>query len=263
MSQNKKRRPGSPEESETRKKIQGRKAEPNMAFRKETSRKKALKKEKPQEEKPEETKPEEKKSVQYEDQLGFRIGGRIVLGAVFLILTVGMIYLLYKQYDIQITHYEEYSMLASDKHWKRNEDVPTRGDILDCNGNILASTTYEYTIGMTPSDVLKSQKTRKNGLTAEQIASAFAEIVGADHDKMLEWLADTEAKYIQVIKKVSLEQKKELSAYISENSIGGIKIDTVPKRYYTYDNLAAQVIGFADQRDNTLVGQSWYRRLLR
>lgn len=256
MSQNKKRRPGSPEESETRKKIQGRKAEPNMAFRKETSRKKALKKEKPQEEKPEETKPEEKKSVQYEDQLGFRIGGRIVLGAVFLILTVGMIYLLYKQYDIQITHYEEYSMLASDKHWKRNEDVPTRGDILDCNGNILASTTYEYTIGMTPSDVLKSQKTRKNGLTAEQIASAFAEIVGADHDKMLEWLADTEAKYIQVIKKVSLEQKKELSAYISENSIGGIKIDTVPKRYYTYDNLAAQVIGFADQRDNTLVGQS-------
>ena len=197
---------------------------------------------------------DEKKNVQYEEQRGFRIGGRIVLASVCLLLSGFMGYLIYKQYEIQVKDYEVFSKQASDMHWKRIEDVPTRGDILDSNGNILASTTYEYTIGMTPSDVLKSQD-KKNGQTNEEIAAAFAEYVGADYDKMIEWLKDTEAPYIQIIKNVNLEQMKALSAYISEKGIGGVKIDTVPKRYYTYDNLAAQIIGFADQSDNSLIGQ--------
>lgn len=200
---------------------------------------------------------EEKKKnfVQYEEQRGFRIGGRIVLGLVFLLLTGFMGYLIHKQYQIQVTDYEDFSKQASSMHWKRIEDVPNRGDILDSNGNILASTTYEYTIGMTPSDVLKSQANKKNGQTKEEIATAFAECVGADHDKMLVWLEDTDAAYIQIIKNVNLEQMKALQSYINDKGIGGVKIDTVPKRYYTYGNLAAQVIGFADQSDNSLIGQ--------
>jgi len=302
MSQNKKPGSGRPDPRDPHKKITGRNAAPNMAFRREASRKRAssdkpsgeerkassknkaredeIRKKRIKEEKKiarelskkekkasakqssaeEDTSktPEaapEKKEVRFEEQRGFRIGGRVVLCLVFVMLSAFMGYLIKKQYDIQVLNYEDYSKQASNMHWKRIEDVPTRGDILDCNGNLLASTTYEYTIGMTPSDVLKSQKTRKNGLTKEDIASAFAEYVGADHDKMLEWLDDEEAPYIQIIKKVNLEQMKALSAYISENSIGGVKIDTVPKRYYTYDNLAAQVIGFADQSDNSLIGQ--------
>ncbi|MBP5493361.1 MAG: hypothetical protein J6Y08_11015 [Clostridiales bacterium] len=185
----------------------------------------------------------------------FRIGGRIILGLVFTGMTVFMCYLIYIQYGIQHDQYEYYSHMASDIHWRRIEDIPERGDILDCNGNVLASTTYEYTIGMTPSDVLKSQEGRKEPQSKEQIAAAFAEYVGADEQKMLEWLDMTDKPYIQIIKKVTYSQMKALSTYISDNRIGGIKIDPVPKRYYTYDNLAAQVLGFADQSDNTLIGQ--------
>ncbi len=201
---------------------------------------------------------ERKDNVQVVDESAtarFRIGGRIVLVTVFLALTAFMGYLIKVQYGIQHDHYDEYSYKASQMHWQRIKDVPSRGDIVDRNGNILASTTYEYTIGITPSDVLKSQEGRKDALTAEQIADAFASIVGADKAKMVEWLAQIEKPYIQVIKKVNYEQKNELQAFLTEHHIGGVKIDSVPKRYYNYGSLGAQIIGFADQNDNSLIGQ--------
>ncbi|MBR3031896.1 MAG: peptidoglycan glycosyltransferase [Clostridiales bacterium] len=185
----------------------------------------------------------------------FRIGGRIVLVMVFLSLTVFMGYLIRVQFKLQHDRYEEFSYKASQMHWQRIKDVPSRGDILDRNGNILASTTYEYTIGITPSDVMKSQEGRKDALTSEDIAEAFSEIIGADKQKMVESLAKTETPYIQVMKKVTYDQKNELQAYLTEHNIGGVKIDSVPKRYYNYGSLGAQVIGFADQNDNSLIGQ--------
>ena len=106
---------------------------------------------------------ERKDTAQVNDEAGtarFRIGGRIVLVTVFLALTVFMGYLIKVQFKIQHDRYEEYSYKASQMHWQRIKDVPSRGDILDRNGNILASTTYEYTIGITPSDVMKSQETK-------------------------------------------------------------------------------------------------------
>ena len=185
----------------------------------------------------------------------FRIGGRIVLVTVFLALTLFMGYLIKVQFKLQHDQYEEYSYKASQMHWQRLKDVPNRGDILDRNGNILASTTYEYTIGITPSDVMKSQENRKAPLSKQDIADSFAEIIGADANKMVEWLAEEDTPYVQVMKKVNYEQMKELQTFLSENNIGGVKIDAVPKRYYNYGSLAAQVIGFADQSDNSLIGQ--------
>ena len=201
---------------------------------------------------------ERKDTAQVNDEAGtarFRIGGRIVLVTVFLALTVFMGYLIKVQFKIQHDRYEEYSYKASQMHWQRIKDVPSRGDILDRNGNILASTTYEYTIGITPSDVMKSQENKKNPLDEEGIADAFAEIIGVDREKMVEWLGQTDKSYIQVMKKVTYDQKNELNAFISEHGIGGVKIDAVPKRYYNYGALGAQVIGFADQNDNSLIGQ--------
>ena len=185
----------------------------------------------------------------------FRIGGRIVLVTVFLALTLFMGYLIKVQFKLQHDQYEEYSYKASQMHWQRIKDVPNRGDILDRNGNILASTTYEYTIGITPSDVMKSQENRKEPLSKQDIADSFAELIGADANKMVEWLGEEDTPYVQVKKKVNYEQMKGLQAYLSEHNIGGVKIDAVPKRYYNYGSLAAQVIGFADQSDNSLIGQ--------
>ncbi len=197
----------------------------------------------------------ESRETEIEEKPRFRIGGRIVLSLVCVSLTFFMLYLLTKQYDIQILHYSEYSLAASRLHWKPLQEVPTRGDILDCNGNVLASTTYEYTIGITPSDVLKSQSKRKDGLTLQALAREFSEILSVDVEEVEKALNKTDATYVQIAKHISHETKKVLTDFMDKFGVSGVAIDSDPKRYYTYDNLAAQVIGFADRDGNTLVGQ--------
>lgn len=173
------------------------------------------------------------------------------------ILVVGLMatllagYLVTKLYDLQINKYLEYSQMASKMHWKRIKDIPLRGDVLDANGNILASTTYEYTVGITPKDILSDNST----VTSEEAAQQIATILHLDYNFVYEAILKTDSTYIQLAKKLSKEEIDLLKAYLSDNKLGGVKIDAVAKRYYVYGDLASQIIGFADNNDTTLVGQ--------
>ncbi|HOO61317.1 MAG TPA: penicillin-binding transpeptidase domain-containing protein [Bacillota bacterium] len=200
-----------------------------------------------------------------EPSQGLRIGGHTTIVIISAILFIFMGCLIYKLYDISVNKYLEYSMEASQIHWKRIVDVPVRGDIYDANMNLLASTTYEYTIGITPNDLLKSQDipytstdptdVNTTRLACENIASQFSELINADYETVLDALYMVDATYVQLIKRVSYTDMIALRAYLSEKNMSGVAIDNIPKRYYTYSNLAPQVIGFADQSSNTLVGQ--------
>ena len=160
-------------------------------------------------------------------------------------------FLVYSLYDVQINQYEVYSKLASQQHWKRIEDTPIRGDILDANGNVLASTTYVYTVGITPSDVLPESA----NFDADKIAADFAVILGIDVTTVSDALAKTDATYIQLAKNISKEQIDAFYAYVKENGIGGTTVDPVAKRYYAQGTLAAQILGYATANDGVLVGQ--------
>ncbi|MBN1775188.1 MAG: hypothetical protein JW817_01840, partial [Clostridiales bacterium] len=168
-----------------------------------------------------------------------------------ILATLFAVVLIAELYNIQVVNHDKYALMASQMHWRRIRDIPVRGDILDVNGNVLASTTYEYTIGITPKDV----RSIKADINAEEIAANLAEFLHLDVETVLAALNQKDATYIQLAKKITRDDIELLKEYMSENSLGGIKIDSVPKRYYVYGDLAAQVIGFADQSDTTLVGQ--------
>lgn len=154
-------------------------------------------------------------------------------------------------YQIQVVHYDKYALMASQMHWRRIRDIPVRGDILDSNGNVLASTTYEYTVGITPKDVRSIQ----NKISEDEIATLLSQYLHLDRENVVNALLQKEASYIQLAKKLSKDDIEKLRLFMTEYSLGGIKIDSDPKRYYVYGDLAAQVIGFADQSENTLIGQ--------
>jgi len=161
-------------------------------------------------------------------------------------------YLVYALFDIQYNQHEHYAKLASEQHWQQIVDKPDRGDILDRNGNLLASTTYVYTVGVTPKDVKSiSQKS----LSKEEIGENIAEILGMDIVSVYEALSREKETYVQLIKGVEKETADVLLAYLRKNSIGGVKLDDVAKRYYLYDSLASQIIGYANPVDGLLIGQ--------
>ena len=166
-------------------------------------------------------------------------------------ITAFCAFLLYSLYDLQINQYEYYSQLASQQHWKRIQDEPVRGDILDANGNTLASTTYVYTVGITPSDL----RSLNNKADTPAIAANIASSLGLDISVVNTAIADTKASYVQLAKNLPKDKIDVFNAYIKANKIGGTKVDAVAKRYYSNGSLASQVLGYANATDGILIGQ--------
>ena len=166
-------------------------------------------------------------------------------------VTAFCVYLIFSLYDIQINQYEYYSQMASQQHWKRIQDEPVRGDILDVNGNTLASTTYVYTVGITPSDLRSLTET----IDISEIAANIASTLGLDIEAVNTAIANTQATYIQLAKNLPKDKIEAFQAYIKKNNIGGTKVDAIAKRYYSNGSLASQILGYASATDGILVGQ--------
>lgn len=139
-----------------------------------------------------------------------------------------------------------------------------RGSIYDANGNILAQSITVWNIVIAPI-YLKTDESRRI------VADGLAEILDLDANELFE---DTKQKsyYVVVKRKVETDVREKVLAFAQkisdENNIDQV-INTIEdyKRYYTYNNFAADVLGFvgADgqglagieyQYDDYLTGQS-------
>lgn len=154
-------------------------------------------------------------------------------------------------YQIQIVDHAVNAEKAAEQHYKKVAEEPRRGMIYDCNNVVLAGTTYVHRIGITPKDVYSVS----HDLKPEDIALAIAQFLKLPLKDVQAAMQEKEALYIQLKKDVPREEAKPLADYMSEFGIGGIRIDTEAKRYYTNGSLASQVIGFCRYDENRLVGQ--------
>lgn len=180
-----------------------------------------------------------------------RQGGKVpllILAAVLLFFAIALINQLYK---IQIVDYEVNAQKAARQHFTKVTQQPERGRIYDANGVELAGTTYVYRIGITPGDVRSITK----NISKEEIGEEIALALHLETEVVLAELAKTDASYIQLKKEVPKQEADALKQYLSDNMIGGVRIDSEPRRYYTNGSLASQVIGFANFDNANLTGQ--------
>lgn len=124
---------------------------------------------------------------------------------------------------------------------------PKRGTIYDATGEIIlaVSSTVE-TITVNPVNIAKEDK--------EKVARALTNIFDLNYETVLKKV--TKRSSIEtIIKKVDKEKADELRIWMKENNIDkGINIDEDTKRYYPYNNLASQVIGFCGSDNQGLDG---------
>lgn len=154
-------------------------------------------------------------------------------------------------YKIQVVAYAENAQLAAAQHYKKVTEQPSRGLILDRNGVMLAGTSYIYRIGITPKDVHSITKT----ISRDEIVTEFARCLNMKREDVLKGFTDEKSTYFQLKKDASKEETDALKTYRNANSIGGIRIDAEPRRFYTNSSLASQVIGYTNFDKNNLVGQ--------
>ena len=124
--------------------------------------------------------------------------------------------------------------------------TPERGAILDVNGKSLAISEKVDTISINPTKIPDEKKVL--------VAHGLADIFELEYEEVLEKVNST-SSFQTIIKKVENDKVAELETWMSNNKItSGINIDEDNKRYYPYNELASQVIGFCGTDNQGLAG---------
>lgn len=134
-----------------------------------------------------------------------------------------------------------------------------RGTIYDSTGKALAISVEVDTISVNPSYI---KAKGKNGQTNEQateelkrnMSNAFAEIFELNSDDVYQKLISSNSVET-IASKVETDKVEELRTWLTENKVtSGVNIDADVKRYYPYNNLASNVIGFCGSNNQGLDG---------
>ena len=126
-----------------------------------------------------------------------------------------------------------------------------RGTIYDARGNVLAISAKVDTVSINPSLVKYNDKSEVN---KEFLAHSFSSIFKLDYEELLKKIQESDS-YVTITTKVEVDKISELKNWMKENKISsGINIDSSVKRFYPYNTLASNLIGFTGTDNSGLWG---------
>ena len=150
---------------------------------------------------------------------------------------------------------EEYQRIVySQQNYESRTIAFRRGDILDRNGTVLATTTKLYNLILDPYIMT----TDDDGAHVEDTLNALAECYGYSVDDLRERIyANTESRYLIYARELTEEEMNSFldkKAEVAEQGgeVVGVWFETKYKRIYPYNDLACWVLGFS--RDDSTVG---------
>ena len=161
---------------------------------------------------------------------------------VFIFIAIIMFIIILKVFYIQVFNYNKLNNLAKDL-WSRNLPIiANRGKILDRNGKIIADNITTTSLYLIPNQIKDK----------ESVAKDLASILNVSYEDM----------YRHVSKKTSLErvhpEGRQLSFEIADKinalNYDGVYLLKEAKRYYPYNNLMAQTLGFVGIDNQGLSG---------
>lgn len=116
---------------------------------------------------------------------------------------------------------------------------PTRGEILDRNGAVLAQSATAYTVCASPRQIAN----------AETFARLIAPILDMDESAVRKKVSDKSKGGVTIKRQVSRETAQQLRMLLSEHkkanskAVSGLYLEEESKRYYPMGALACQLIG--------------------
>ncbi len=124
---------------------------------------------------------------------------------------------------------------------------PKRGTIYDTSGKVvLATSSSVETVTVNPTNISQENK--------EKVARKLSELFELDYETILKRV-NRKTGIETIAKKVEKTKTDELRIWMQENNIkSGINIDEDTKRFYPYNNLASQIIGFCGSDNQGLAG---------
>ncbi len=162
-----------------------------------------------------------------------------------------VVVLIFKLVDVQIIHHQDNLKAAAALHYQDQVYYPERGEIISADGSRLAVTDYVYTVGITPRDVMNSLG--KND-SSDDLAKDLSELLQVDQKEIKKALGQTDRTYIVLKKELQRSDYERLQKYLADRELGGFTLDVSMKRQYPYPELAPELVGFANKREQSIEG---------
>ena len=178
--------------------------------------------------------------------------------ALVLIFGITLLFLFSLLFRLQILEYGVYTGKVLNQITVGSSLAADRGDILDRNGNVLATSHTVWRIYISPVDIKKAQK--KDGKAYDDIVSrGLADILSLSYEGILK-KARMSAYLDQTIAKSADEETvKRVLLFAKENGLSSmIHTEAGTERYYPYGTLAAHTLGFTGSDNQGLSGLEAY-----
>ena len=159
---------------------------------------------------------------------------RAILSAILVAGT--FILLLVRLYDLQVTNYSHYQTLSDDNRVRVLAVSPTRGLILDRNGEILADNTPNYQLVITSSQVKDMPALIEN-------LSVFIDIQAHELARFKKALK-RQKSFQQTPLKLNLTDKEVAKFAVNQHRYPGVEIGAHSTRYYPQKNSFAHALGY-------------------
>ena len=134
---------------------------------------------------------------------------------------------------------EYYQKKAETLHERERDIKAARGEIIDCNGTILATNKTVCTISVVHSQIKDP----------EQVIRSLSELLDMDEEAVRK-----RVEKVSSIERIQTNVEKEIGDKIRDLELAGVKVDEDFKRYYPYHELASTVLGFTGGDNQGIIG---------
>ncbi len=178
----------------------------------------------------------------------------VLMLLVFLIALIPSVRLV----KIMLVDGQKYQKLASEQQLYDVTLSAPRGEIYDCNNNILATSSPAWTVYITPNSLKQIKTVEEISTVKNLIADNLSQILGIERETIYGYTEKTDSYYL-VIKKRANESEANavrefISSYKKYDISSVIGLDETTKRYYPNDSLASVVLGFVGTDNQGLSG---------
>lgn len=140
---------------------------------------------------------------------------------------------------LMIFEAEYYQKKAEALHERERDIKAARGEIIDCNGTILATNKTVCTISVIHSQIKDP----------ERVIRSLAELLDMDEEAVRK-----RVEKVSSIERIQTNVEKETGDKIRDLELAGVKVDEDFKRYYPYHELASTVLGFTGGDNQGIIG---------
>ena len=172
---------------------------------------------------------------------------RIFLVAILLGMA-GFLPVCLQLYNLMVVNYDYYADKALNNQTRSTAISADRGLIYDRNMNVLACNQNVETLYLDPHEL------KQSNANLEEISKNLAVLVDKDPEWIYNQGVDLTKRYKQIAAGIDTEIAGKIRSYINENKISGIHLEPGERRYYPYETLASQLIGFTNASNSGAEG---------